>query len=124
MLIRNELNPTINPDENAYKSVQLRNQIIKASLIGNTNLTTEELKGIGFNLTTMMLTCFFNGIVCGPDDFLWFYNYNYGNCYVFNTNKFQNGTKRNRRTTTRYGRGSGLVLELFSGIAGKISNFL
>ena len=65
------------------------------------NLTSEERKEFGFKLENMLLPsnkigkpwCFFNNDFCDVDDFTYFYNPAYGNCYSFNIGYYNNGTK-------------------------------
>ncbi len=58
----------------------------------------------------MLIRCFFGGKPCSADDFEWEYNYNYGNCFIFNA-----GTRHNIKNITQSGFNNGLILELFIG---------
>jgi len=59
----------------------------------------ENRKLLGFNLSHILYECVFNGIPCDfASDFRWHFNYNYGNCFQFNTGpslkkQFINGAK-------------------------------
>ncbi|XP_072050916.1 epithelial sodium channel subunit beta-like isoform X2 [Amphiura filiformis] len=44
----------------------------------------EERVETGHQLDDMLLSCTFQGYPCTPNNFTWFYNYLYGNCYTFN----------------------------------------
>lgn len=76
----------------------------------NPNRTDEERKKMGIPMEKMLLKCLFNLKPCNPDDFEWFYDIYFGNCYKFNTVK--NGILR---ATSKPGKTHGLRLELFVG---------
>lgn len=60
------------------------NNLIKASIIGNKNLTREDIINIGFKIDYMLLTCYFNNVPCNQSDFRWLYDFDYTNCWQFN----------------------------------------
>jgi hypothetical protein len=76
------------------------------------------MKNLGFNLSSMLISCYFNGEKCDISNFSYNISYEYGNCYVFN-----NGNLENLKKTSRYGLFSGLTLELYAGNFGYY-NFL
>ena len=56
------------------------------------NLSNEEKKIFGLELKELIQVCIFNNYICDiENDFVWEYNYFYGNCYKFNTGKNQMG---------------------------------
>ncbi|XP_071794574.1 acid-sensing ion channel 1A-like [Asterias amurensis] len=67
----------------------------------------EERFSTGHNLTSMLLTCTFEGYTCRPTNFTQFYNAIYGNCYTFNF--FSENVKKVSRAGPLYG----LTMELF-----------
>lgn len=66
----------------------------------------------------MLLSCYFAGDPCKGSDFKWVYNYNYGNCFIFNSNRTGSIKK-----LTRSGNGNGLILELYTGANNDINDF-
>lgn len=48
------------------------------------NLTDEFRKSLGYELKDMLITCLYNLSPCSADDFVWFHDIVFGNCYVFN----------------------------------------
>jgi hypothetical protein len=38
----------------------------------------------GFYLSQMLISCEYQGVACSENDFFWFHDHNYGNCYRFN----------------------------------------
>jgi hypothetical protein len=49
-----------------------------------------NIKSLGYCLESMLISCTYNRILCTVDDFEWFYSYQYGNCYTFNSRIFKN----------------------------------
>lgn len=52
------------------------------------NRTDEFRRSLGYSISDMMLTCMFGYAGCVPDDFHWYYNIFFGNCYTFNSGKY------------------------------------
>ncbi|CAH3198064.1 unnamed protein product, partial [Porites evermanni] len=57
----------------------------KHALLATMNRTLQ--KSIGHQVEDLILDCEWNGEACGPQNFTYFYNYVFGNCYVFNERK-------------------------------------
>lgn len=109
---------TVNENMNLLNRIKGINEILKATIKADKNLTYEELESIGFTFETMVLSCDYNGVECSREDFTWFHSYEYGNCYTFNAEKNDNGTLRNAVKTSKSGPSTGLTLELFAGAPG------
>ena len=62
-------------DEDAITLIEDANEVLKARIISDKNLTAENLQDIGFKMETMLISCFFNGVKCTANDFTWFYSY-------------------------------------------------
>lgn len=73
-------------------------------------ISEEFLRSLGFSVETLLVSCYFIGVECSAKDFKFSRNYDHGNCYTF-------GPAQMERTS--HGTGSGLELELFSGIPGR-----
>lgn len=50
------------------------------------SFSKEERISLGFKLEDMLVSAYFNGDDLSIDSFEWFYDFNYGNCYRFNSN--------------------------------------
>lgn len=69
----------------------------------------------GFFLHQMLISCKFQGNGCGQNDFEYFHDYDYGNCYRFNGNRNSSGQTRSLKVSRKAGQDNGLRLELFVG---------
>lgn len=49
------------------------------------DLPDQVRQSFGYNMSEMMLTCSYNFQKCSENDFHWFYDVLYGNCYTFNS---------------------------------------
>ncbi|XP_077988550.1 epithelial sodium channel subunit alpha-like [Glandiceps talaboti] len=75
-------------------------------LMGN---QSEDVKrDMGHQLSTMLLDCAWRGYPCSPDNFTQYYNHKYGNCYTFNSGRYEAPL-----TTNKPGPMYGLSLELY-----------
>ncbi|RNA43267.1 amiloride-sensitive sodium channel subunit beta [Brachionus plicatilis] len=74
------------------------------------NFTNGIRKSFGFNLESYMISCFFESVDCDIDNFIWYYERFFGNCYKFNIGKFKNGTQKQ----TSVGQYSGIRMEFLS----------
>lgn len=87
--IRNEL-------ENIIKDVNFKlEQIPISTYVGSgsrilrsfmSQLSDDKKKSYGNQLHEMLIGCKFNTLICKLNDFEWFYDLEYGNCYKFNPN--------------------------------------
>lgn len=120
VLLNLNLNTSISPtdSEPAIFIYQRNVKIIKASILANKNLNSTYIKSLGFDLSSILISCYYNGIQCTESDFTYYYTYEYGNCYVFNA--YSSATKLN---AIRTGPASGLSLELFTGFSGQQDKF-
>jgi len=50
-----------------------------------TQLNDADKKSLGYGLDEMLITCLYNNRKCTTNDFNWYYSYDYGNCFSFNT---------------------------------------
>ena len=71
--LRGHLVPT--DDEDAISLIEDANEVLKATIVSDKNLTTENLQDIGFKIETMLVSCYFNGEKCNASDFTWIYSY-------------------------------------------------
>lgn len=122
ILIQNNFTLPLNVSNSEYGTASkllhsglniLRANLRKRHLEGN--LTSSELLALGFDIDTMLVSCNFARQVCGANDFIYSYNYEYGNCYTFNADFYRNSTTSPSVLT---GSTASLELELFAGIGG------
>ena len=71
--LKADLLPTESQD--AISLIDDASEVLKASIIANTSLTSDNLKDIGFTLDTMFVSCYFDGVKCSVADFTWSYSY-------------------------------------------------
>jgi hypothetical protein len=90
-------------------------QYLSKALLYNESITDEKRAKLGFNLEEMMITCRYNNIYCSTADFEYFYTYQFGNCYRFNSGKNSTNDKVKLKKATNPGLKNALRLELFVG---------
>ena len=56
-------------------------------IFSNQNYSDSIKKSFGYSLDEMMIKCFIGSAECYKNNFKWSYNYFYGNCYLFNSEK-------------------------------------
>ncbi len=119
----NKISPLIVPTDNqtAINLVKIASTILKAYVLADNNLNASNLsrESLGFTMSTMLISCYFNGIQCSASDFYLYETFDYGNCYTFNGLKNSDGSSAPLKETTKTGPNTGLVLELFLGVPGK-----
>ena len=69
----------------------------------NTNLNETEKKKLSHSLEDMLGDCSFNDQPCSADDFTWYFDPYYGNCWMFNTGLNQSELKSNSLPGENYG---------------------
>ncbi|RNA27956.1 acid-sensing ion channel 1 isoform X2 [Brachionus plicatilis] len=97
------------------KNPRLINTLIKSSIIGNPNLTAENIEQLGFHIDYMLLTCYFNDIPCSQSEFVLTYDFDFVNCYTFNSGYDRHGNKVPVKRINEAGADQSLKLELFLG---------
>lgn len=84
ILDQNNLNTPWNTVfESTLKSMKY---VVSLSAYSN-NLTDSDRKLFGYELKDMLLSCTFSLLPCSVNDFEWYYDMFYGNCYRFNSGK-------------------------------------
>jgi hypothetical protein len=94
---------------------KLVNSLIKSTIIGDTSLNSTQVRYFGFDINYMLLTCYFNDVPCNSSDFTWRYDYDFTNCFTFNSGFDQNGNKVPVKQINEAGSDRSLKLELFLG---------
>ena len=89
--------------------------LIKSSIASDTNLDKEQKRNLGFDLDFMFLFCKFNNVPCNQSDFLFFYNYDYTNCFTFNSGFDRDGNRVPVRMISEAGTDKSFQLALFLG---------
>ena len=84
----------------------------------------ENRKKLWYPLNEILVNCVYNGIKCNESDFTWFYMYDFGNCYQFNTGKDKNGKQVALKNIFMSGEKNGLYLEVYAGEGESIYSLL
>lgn len=77
------------------------------------NLSDLMKKSLGQDLKYSLLTCVFNLNQCTSDDFTWFYDANYGNCYSFNSGFNSTGHRQDNYISYLAGSWHGLIVDFY-----------
>ena len=84
--------------------------IFKSEAATNPDFNSTYRQQLGFNLDDMLISCSYGANICTANDFILLQNYDYGNCYTFNS-----GANSKVKTISSAGAMYGLQIELFSG---------
>jgi hypothetical protein len=91
-------------------------QIVKSNA-ANPDYGDENRKMLGFVMKSHLKNCLFSGLPCDwENDFHWYYNFDYGNCFQFNANLNMSNKERdasNLKYSLLTGDKYGLRLRLF-----------
>lgn len=117
VLTTSKLSPTIVPSSSDYSIYLVRKymSIIKSNAFSSVNGNSSYIRGLGYSIESILISCFFNGFECTANDFYWYYSYEYGNCFIFNYDK---GDGSSLKTVSQSGPNSGLQVELYAGESG------
>lgn len=86
---------------------------------------TFNRRKFGFNISEIIISCTFNLQNCSLDqDFDYYYDMNYGNCFRFNSGKNMYGENTEFKNVSNNGLLNSLELELFIGKASENDNYL
>jgi hypothetical protein len=77
------------------------------------NLTDIDKKRLGLDLKDSLLSCAFNLYECTSDDFSWYFDENFGNCYSFNSGFNSTGQRRDDSVSYLAGSWHGLQVDFF-----------
>ena len=81
-----------------------------------TQFNESDKKSLGYAIEDILVSCSYNSRRCIPQDFNWYYSYEYGNCFRFNTGVNQTtGQSVKIKEARRSGIHNGLYVELFIG---------
>jgi hypothetical protein len=59
---------------------------IKQDFLNLATLFNEsDKRSLGYTINETLITCLYNNKRCSSRDFNWYYSYDYGNCFSFNT---------------------------------------
>lgn len=88
-------------------------------LLGTTSLKSlpdHFKKQMAVPLEKMIISCLYNAQPCDPNDWSWFFDSQFGNCYQFNSNM------SNLKQSYQTGKHNGLMLELFVGVPDNLTS--
>ena len=109
------INVTDLPDDRyAITLIDEAAMLLKAYITADKSLNDTELKKKGFSMDQLIISCYYNKVICNSSDFKWIRSNEFGNCYTFNAMAGGKAT----RTTSKAGPEFGLNLEIFIGISG------
>jgi acid-sensing ion channel 5 len=87
------------------------------------NTFTEDRKRkLGYSYEELVLKCRFNYAPCSKNDFTWFFDRLYGNCFTFNSLRSNNNDRQKIKNQNEFGIGAGLQMEMFAGIHDDLAN--
>jgi hypothetical protein len=95
--------------------------LLRFAYANDQNLKVKDRKELGYKIENMLVFqspnywCNFNNDFCYPNDFTYFYNPAYGNCYSFNIGFDNNGSKVDIKNTSTSDKMYGLMVALFLG---------
>ena len=95
--------------DNITRATALAQLYAKSDYLNNT-----LKKKLGTQIQDMLITCTFGSIDCTAEDFEWYYDYLYGNCYRFNSGKNSRGDDLELKKIKFTSRFDGLKLVLYS----------
>ena len=97
--------------------IQSQIKYSKSLLLKNKTLYNnyELRKKLSLTLDFMILGCYFGSKMCTKDDFEYFFDINYGNCYRFNSGLNASNQSNPLRTVISSGDTSGLQLGIYLG---------
>jgi hypothetical protein len=72
-------------------------------------------KSLGYSFEKFLISCIISSNKCDPNDFVWYFDSQYGNCFIYNSGRYSNGTKAPLKAIQNQGRTNGIQLELFVG---------
>lgn len=95
-----------------YSDPQLVRTLVKSKIAGN----FIQKNSMGFCLKDMLISCYFNNAECTDSDFVPFYDFDFVNCFTFNSGFDSNGNKVPIKEVNLQGTDLGLKLELYLGL--------
>jgi len=86
-----------------------------SSIFNDTALSDSDKRRFGFEIDYMLLTCFYNDNPCSSKDFTWRFDYNFGNCFTWNSGFDESGNRKPILKMSETGSDRSFKLELFLG---------
>ena len=79
------------------------------------NLSSQVKKSFGLNLSEFIYECYFDNDICDyENDFVWFYDFDNGNCFKYNSGKNATGHTIDKKKVYKIGKDPGLNLKIFT----------
>lgn len=101
------LNTTFTTTSNFIEKLDFNRNVL-LSILSTQSQEFKKKFALPFNQTIM--SCIYNGMSCADDDFEWYFDFNYGNCY-----KFNGGKNKPLKYSNQQGKFNGLTIEYFLG---------
>ena len=98
----------------AFETIQMANLSLQEALF-KTNYKMDENERLMMQhpLSKVLIDCAFNGEKCTYNDFVHEFDYNLGNCYIFNSGFNSTGHRVELKSSTRTGSSYGLKLTVY-----------
>ena len=74
------------------------------------NFTDAYRQSLGSPFDEFVISCKFKTYRCEPSNWVWYFDFFYGNCWRFNTGVDNNGSQIDKLVSTKGGRWNGLAL--------------
>jgi hypothetical protein len=87
--------------------------LLQAQALHKLKYSDAVRKSFGLPFEEFFISCRFSLIECTADDWVWYYDVKYGNCYKFNSGYYENGTQKTLAKIGQSGFIGGLILEVF-----------
>jgi hypothetical protein len=79
----------------------------------NSFVSEKARKSFGLSYDNFFISCHFALVDCSSEDWLWYFDVKYGNCFKFNSGRFENGSANELKTATQTGILGGIIVEIF-----------
>ena len=89
--------------------------VMMNSMTNSPLIPIQVKKSFGYSFDQFFISCVFTLVDCKPEDWIWFYDSRFGNCFQFNSGRFENGTKAPIKTVSQTSMPGGLLFQLFVG---------
>ena len=116
-IIENEFNQDLSDNENLTSAdyltlIEIANAI-SLSHVNNPDYGDDRRKELGFPLSDILFKCIYNKNKCDIDDFEWYFDFHFGNCFKFNSGYNRTHDTVPLKYSTIPGEKNGLFMSFF-----------
>jgi hypothetical protein len=105
----------MNINDKKIKLKYLMGSYIAKSFTRPDYVSDEVKKSLGYSFEDFFISCYFASEPCSKSDFEWYYDFNYGSCFKYNSGKNSSGSSIPLKRMNKIGKLQGLSIELFVG---------